>query len=57
MRSHARYPGKVSFEFTDMAVQTSVGTEMDASARRFRAWAMLPLFEVYRLVFEHASRH
>jgi hypothetical protein len=50
-------PGKASFEFTDVAVQTSVGTEMDALCPPLPGLGDIASLEIDSLIFEHASRH
>lgn len=49
-QSCAHYEGKASFEITDVAFQTSVGTKMDAPRHRFEGAADIASIALDRLV-------
>ncbi|BEP62130.1 hypothetical protein GmRootV213_26840 [Variovorax sp. V213] len=51
-QSCAHYEGKASFEVTDVAFQTSVGTKMDAPRHRFEGAADIASIELDRLILE-----
>ncbi|CAN7742099.1 cyclase family protein [Variovorax sp. LjRoot290] len=51
-QSCAHYEGKASFEITDVAFQTSVGTKMDAPRHRFEGAADIASIALDRLILD-----
>ena len=59
-QSHRHYDGKASFEISDVAFQSSVGTKMDAPRHRFEGADDVASIELDRLVLDGAlidARH
>jgi kynurenine formamidase len=51
-QSYPRYDGKASFEISDVAFQSSVGTKMDAPRHRFEGAEDIASIELSRLVLD-----
>jgi arylformamidase len=51
-QSCSHYQGKASFEVTDVAFQTSVGTKMDAPRHRFEGAEDIAAIDLDRLILD-----